>query len=117
MEVSQVYISLFEEIKKYPHNYVMTKDICLKIKKLTGEYAKFLLGIIYHYYCVVEIKRTKISELDLVKSISKKSDILGVPYGGKTHENGKGPTFTNVENKFPPILKQLITAYIKFISL
>jgi len=117
MDVQQVYTSLFKEIEKYPNNYILNKDVCLKVKMLTGEYANFLLGLINHHYCIVDLKRTKVSELDLVKSVTKKSNILGVPYGGKTHENGKGPTFTNINNKFPITLKQLIAAYIKYISI
>ena len=115
-QVSQVYTFLFVQIKKNPNGYAIDKEICMKIKSLEIDYANFLLGLIYHYY-IVENKKTDVTLLDLVKSVGKKSNILIVPYGGKTHDTGKGPTFDNILTKIPHSLIQLIVAYIKYIDI
>lgn len=115
MSIQEVYSLLFDQIKKNPNNYVINKSICLRVKMLPVEYGEFLLGLIYNYY-VIENKKLKVSELDLVKSIGKKSNILTVPYGGKTNDNGKAPNFNDISNKFPLALRQLIVAYVKYIS-
>ena len=111
--ISGVYSFLFEQIRKNTGKYTLDKNICLKIKMLPEEYGNFLLGLIFHYY-IVENKKQKVTELDLVKSVGKKNNILAVPYGGKTHDNGKAPIFDNIQNK-PLSLIQLISAYIEYI--
>ena len=90
MDVEEVYSLLFEKISKDPNKFKLNKTICSNIMALDIDYANFSLGLIYNYY-IVENKKKNVSALDLVKSSSKKSDIVIVPYGGKTHDNGKGP--------------------------
>ena len=114
-EVEQIYSLLFDKITKTPTQYKLNKTMCSNVIKLDIDHANFILALIYNYY-VVENKKKNVSTLDLVKSASKKSNIVSVPYGGKTHDNGKGPQFENILSKFPITLQQLIAAYMEYIS-
>ena len=113
--IQEVYVLLFNRITKHPNNYKLTKNICGNIITLDVDHANFLLGLIYNYY-VVENNKKNVSELDLVKKATAKSNILSVPYGGKTHDNGKGPDFKNISSKFPTSLMKLICSYMEYIS-
>ena len=114
MNVSQVYQLLLDMVTKSPSTYILTKNICSKINMLPLEYSEILLGLIFKFY-VTENNKKNPTELDLVKSVGKKSNILTVPYNGKTHENGKGPKFNDF-NKQPHKLQKIVAAYIKLVT-
>ena len=115
MDPKEVYSVLLDQVKKNPYNYIIDKTICFYINSLEGIYAEVLTSLIFHHYILDNKPNQKITELDLVKSANKKSNMLTIPYGGKTYDTGKGPRFDNL-NKIPSILKQIIVAYIKCIS-
>ena len=114
MDISEVYKLLLDSVNKSPFEFVLTKAVCSQINTLSIEYSEVLLGLIFKYY-IVENNKTSVTELDLVKSIGKKSTILVVPYGGRTYDNGKGPNFKDF-NKHPVKLQKMIAAYIKLIT-
>jgi hypothetical protein len=109
----QIYQVLLDQINKNPSEYILTKTICSKINVLPLEYSEGILGIIFQYY-IIENNKKNVTELDLVKSVGRKSNILAVPYNGKTHENGKAPKFNDF-NKHPIKLQKLVAAYVKLV--
>jgi hypothetical protein len=116
MDIPQLYQVLLQEIKNNPTKYQINKKICFNINKLEDSpYPEVLNGLIYHHYIVENKPNQIITELDLVKRVNKKSNILSIPYGGKTYDNGKGPHYENL-SKMTPTMKQIITAYIMHIG-
>lgn len=114
MNVKQVYNNLDVLVRENPDRYFLTAKICNSINRLPLEYGNVLLGLIYGYY-VSSSRIAKPTELDLVSRINKKNGTLGLPYKGKTFENGKGPQFE--VDKLPPKLQKIIAAYITLISI
>ena len=114
MDIKAVYSKLDALVTSTPDNYVLTTKICNSINRLPLTHSNVLLGLIYEHYIITNRIKNP-TELSLVSRINKKNNTLGLPYKGKTCENGKGPQFD--AEKLHPKLEKIIVAYMNMISI
>jgi len=78
------------------------KNLSPVINNLTPEQCEIIFALMIHHYTLEQTARTGIPR-------SRKD--IGIPYGGKTFEGGKGLLYT--ANSIPLPLQQIIFEYTK----